>query len=416
MVLRTRQVPYDDTCGSLRAPGVGVFRMRSATNTWPAVLLAGSMATGAAVGEQPPREVEDREQYQEQLIELSCRDELDRPESWLDRTHAQMTQRLCEPAAWFDGFFGDPRSLEETPVGTFVRLRNALEWDQSEGWGYGLRVRANIELPRVSDRVRLLISRDEDLSGELREGPAADESDGQTRLGLRFIASERLRSQLDFDGTIRVSSSGLNPRLRARYRHVEGLSDTTLLRATQTVFWERSDGFGTTSRLDYEWLPDRDRLVRWSGEGTFSEASDGVDWRTSVVAFQQLDLRTALRAEAGMFGFTRPSFETEEYFVALRLRRQFARPWLFYEIQPEHAWPLDLETGRRRADWRLSFTLEIQFENQRSRERRMERYFGEDPRSLPADLMQKPIPVDAPGERGIDPVLQPDQPERERDP
>ena len=368
--------------------------------------LLGMLLSGMAAGDAPEAQVEDREAYQEELIDMSCRDELDRPESWLDRSHAYMSQRFCEPAAWFDGFFGDPRALEETPVGTFVRMRNALEWDQSEGWSYGLRVRANIELPRVSDRVRLLVSRDEDLSGELRDGPAADDGDDRTRLGLRFIASERARSQLDFDGTIRVSSGALNPRVRARYRYVQGLTDTTLVRATQTVFWERRDGLGTTSRLDYEWLPDRDRLIRWTGEGTYSEGSDGVDWRTSVIAFNQLDLRTALRSEIGVFGFTSPSFETEEYFVALRLRRQFARPWLFYEIQPEHAWPLDLETGQRGSDWRLTFTLEIQFENQRSREQRMRRYFGEEPERLPPELMLEPIPVEAPGEDGIDEVLE----------
>ena len=375
--------------------------------SWSVVLvIAGSLAGGVRSESSEDVYIEDREERQEQLMALHCRDDLDRPESWLDRSHAYMSQRLCEPAAWFDGFFGDPRALEETPVGTFIRMRNALEWDQSEGWSYGLRVRANLELPRVSDRVRLLVSRDEDLSGELRDGPTAAEGDDRTRLGLRFIATERARSQLDLDGTIRVSSGALNPRVRARYRYVHGLTDNTLARATQTVFWERADGLGTTSRLDWEWLPDRDRLVRWTGEGTFSEGSDGVDWRTSITAFRQLDLRTALRSEVGAFGYTSPQFDTEEYFVALRLRRQFARPWLFYEIQPERAWPLDLDTGKRGADWRLTFTLEIQFENQRSREQRMRRYFGEEPERLPAELMLEPIPVEAPGEDGIDDVLE----------
>ncbi len=351
-------------------------------------------------------EEEERRARQEALIELSCRDELDRPESWLDRSHSYLNQRLCEPAAWFDGFFGDSRSFEETPVGTFVRVRNALQWDQTEGWSYGLRVRANIMLPALSDRVRLLVSRDEDVSGEFRDGPAADDADDRTRLGLRFIASERIRSQLDFDGTVRVSGSGLNPRLRARYRYVQGLTPTTLGRATQTVFWERRDGFGTTSRVDWEWLPDRDRLVRWTGQGTVSEASDGVDWRTSVTAFQQLTPRTALRSEVGAFGFTSPSFKTEEYFVAFRYRRQFLRNWLFFELQPEHAWPLDLDTGQRRRDWRFTFTLEVQFENQRSREARLRQYLGDDAadhRHWPEDL---PIPVEAPGDRALDPVLE----------
>ena len=355
--------------------------------------------------EQQEGEEQQRQEVQEQLMVDSCRDELDRPESWLDRSHSYLSQRLCEPAAWFDGFFGDPRSFEETPVGTFVRLRNSLQWDETEGWSFGVRVRASVLLPRVSERVRLLITRDEDVSGDFRDGPAADDSDDRTRLGLRFIASEQARSQLDFDGTVRLTSGGLNPRVRGRYRYVQGLSANTLGRATQSVFWERSDGFGTTSRLDWEWLPDRDRLVRWTGQGTWSEASEGIDWRTSVTGFGQLSPRTAFRTEVGAFGYTRPQFDVEEYFVAFRYRRQFLRNWLFFEVQPEHAWPLDEDTGQRRRDWRMTFTLEVQFENQRSREERLREYLGRDPAPVDVITIDDPIPVDAPGDRHLDPVL-----------
>ncbi|MEE4296066.1 MAG: hypothetical protein V2J20_05555 [Wenzhouxiangella sp.] len=366
--------------------------------------------------ETPEPEVEDRQERQEQLIELHCRDDQDRPESWLDRSHAYMSQRLCEPAAWFDGFFGDPRALEETPVGTFIRLRNALQWDESEGWSLGVRVRANIELPRVSDRVRLLISRDDDLSGDLRDGPSVEDNDERTRLGLRFIASEQEQAQLDLDGTVRVSSGGLNPRIRGRYRYVTGLTATTLLRATQTAFWEREDGLGISSRLDWEWLPNRYRLIRLSARGTFSEESEGVDWRTSAIAYRQLDLRTALRTEIGAFGYTRPDFDVEEYFIAVRLRRQFARPWLFYEIQPEYAWPLDELTKERGSDWRLTLTLEIQFENKRSREQRMRRYWGENPENIDWDAAEDPIPVGPSGDSWFpEPAEHPDMDQEDRD-
>lgn len=363
-----------------------------------------AMADDERMSEQD-RERAAREQQQAMIAEMSCRDADDLPESWLDRSHSFLSQRLCEPAAWFDGFFGDPRSFEETPVGTFVRMRNSLQWDETDGWGAGVRVRANISLPRVSERVRLLVTRDDDLSGDFRDGPGVDDADDRTRLGLRFIASERARSQLDFDGTVRVTSGGLNPRLRARYRYVQGLTDNTLGRATQTVFWERADGFGTTSRLDWEWLPDRDRLIRWTGEGTVSEASDGIDWRSSVTAFQQLSPSRAVRTEVGAFGFTDPRFEVEEYFVAFRFRQQFLRNWLFYEIQPERAWPLDLETGQRRADWRLTLTLEVQFENQRSRDMRLREYLGDEEGAIERWDDDEPVPVEAPGDRALDPVL-----------
>ena len=302
-----------------------------------------------------------------------CRDDLGRPDSWLDRSHSYLTQRLCEPAAWFDGFFGDPRSLEETSVGTFFKLRNALQWDESKGWSYAARLRADLELPQISERLRLFVTRDEDVAGEFRDDPAVVDGDERTRLGLRFLISEDLQRRIDVDGTVRISQSGLDPRLRARYRYVQGLTDHTLMRATQSAFWERSEGFGLGSRLDYEWLPRAESLLRWTVEGTLSEASKGVDWRSRVVGFQQLDQRTAIRADVGAFGWTRPNFEVEEYFVSLRLRRQFLRRWLYFELQPEHAWPLDADGITRRSDWRFTFTLEIQFENAAARQAREQR-------------------------------------------
>lgn len=355
----------------------------------------------------------ERKSRQQRLMELSCRDDQGRPGSWLDLTHSYLNQRLCEPAAWFDGFFGDPRTLEENPVGNFIRFRNAARWDQAEGWQYRASVRANLILPRLSERVRLLVARDEDLEGDFPATNAFDDPENRTRLGLRYIASERARSRFDIDGTVRLSSGSLNPRLRARYRYVRALSDRTLGRFTQTAFWEREEGFGLTSRIDWEWLPDRNRLLRWSTRGTWSEESDGIDWRSGLVSFRQLDTRSAIRAEIGAYGYTEPTFETEEYFAAVRFRRQFLRHWLFYEIEPEHAWPLDPQTGERRSDWRITFTLEIQFENERSRQQRLRHYLGEKDRL--EEWQDEPIPVDAPGRRADDPLLE-DNDDPESDP
>lgn len=299
----------------------------------------------------------------EATIEAVCRTQT-AEDTWLDRSYSYLNEQLCAPAVWFDGFFGDPRSLEENPVNSFIRVRSALGWDQSEGTSGGLQVRANLVLPRLSDRVRLLISRDEDVSGAGLDGLGLDGDDNKTRLGLRFILGEGLQGLTDLDASVRVESGSLNPRISARYRALARPSEATLIRGTQTAFWERLDGFGTQSRIDFEWAPRIERLVRWTTRGTFSEASTGVDWNSVLIAYQQLDQRTAIRADVGAFGNTRPTFETEEYFVSLRLRRQFLRPWLFVEFQPEHAWPLDALTHKRRSDWRMTMTFEIQFENQ----------------------------------------------------
>jgi len=347
-------------------------RLRSA-------LLVALLALGPALpGAQEAGPADEQAPRDQAAAGTDCRDPEGRPESWLDRTHSYLSRKLCEPAAWFDGFFGTDRAYEETPVGSFFRVRNSLVWDETRDFGHELQLSANISLPRLSDRVRLLISRDESIEGDPDlEGIGRDPDDeDQTRIGLRLLLSEAGRTQFDVDGTIKVGSSGLNPRARGRVRHTRPLGVETLTRWTQTVFWERDEGLGTTSRADFEWLPSRLALVRLTGRGTVSEESDGIDWRTGLVGFRQLDRRTAIRSELGAFGFTDPGLEAEEWFVNFRFRRAFLRDWLFYELQPEHAWPRDERSGKRRADWRFILTLEIQFENPALDDHRIDHYRG----------------------------------------
>jgi hypothetical protein len=269
-------------------------------------------------------------------------------------------------------FFGDPRAFEETPVGTFFRFRNEVSWDEgTDDYRFRMRLAANLTLPRASDRLRLLVFRDEDVRGEFDDQSGLDASETQTRLGLRYLLREMEQSRFDLDATVRARWGRLNPIVQGRYRVVEALTHTTQARYTQLVFWEGDDGWATTSRVDLEWFPDRRSQLRWTGEGTFSETSSGVDWSTAVVGYHQLDRRRAISSAVGINGRTRPSPSTDEYFVNFRYRHNFLRNWLFYEIQPERAWPR-LEDGREGV-WRLVLRLEVQFENQPSRVERLER-------------------------------------------
>ena len=358
---------------ALVAPGAGAVALKDAPKARTTGALGGAIeARQDSDADHDTRHTDrDNDRHNDRHNDRNdpCADPNGR-DHWLDRSHSYLNERLCAPAVWFDGFFGDPRTLEETPVNTFFRVRSTLGWDETDSVGGGLQVKANIALPRLSERVRVLVSRDEDVSGEGLDAAGLDERDDKTRLGVRFILSDELVGLTDVDATVRVESGGLNPRVSTRYLMRYEVSDTTLIRGTQTAFWERLDGFGTRSRLDVELAPQFGRLLRWTSRGTVSEGSDGIDWKSVLIGYQQLDERTALRADVGAFGRTRPETLTEEYFVSARIRRQWLRPWLFVELRPEYAWPKDTINDRRGSDWRLKLTFEIQFENNPSSHRR----------------------------------------------
>jgi hypothetical protein len=258
-------------------------------------------------------------------------------------------------------------------------------------------------LPGASDKLRLLFSRDEDVRGEFEPYLPVEESDKQTRIGLRYNLSEEVMSRLDVDGTVKVSLDSLNPVGRVRYRQAKQFTESSFGRFTQIGFWEAEEGFGATTRVDWEWYRDYDKQLRLSTQGTWSEElSNGFDWRYSATGFRQLDPKTAIRTELGAFGWSDPSWETDEYFVNFRYRRSFLRPWLYYELQPEYAWMLDDERRQRNGDWRFIATLEIQFENAVSREEREQRalqrwfdWLARQPKNIFTGRKQTPQPEGA---------------------
>lgn len=294
--------------------------------------------------------------------DISCRDPENLPDNWLDQSHAYLNDVLCEPAAWFDGFFGDPRSEETTPVGTFFRWRNQVRWDEREGTDFRSRLYGNVRLPHASRKLRLLISRDSDPAGaDPEDDRVSPGQQDRTEIGLRYIVRSKARSEFNVDAGVR---GGLPPKFfaRARYIFTRPLTDSSLARLTETAFWRSDDdGFGLDNRLDWEWLFDPLTLVRWTGAATISQDTDGVDWETRLTGFHQLSDHSAIRLETGVNGYTSPS-EVDEYYVNFRYRSTFLRPWLYYELQPEIAWPL-YDDGNRELTTRFIFTLEIQFEN-----------------------------------------------------
>ncbi len=305
-----------------------------------------------------------------------CKGVLPRSPIWLDHTHDVLSTNVCATAVWFDRFFSDVRDEEEN-ADRFIRLVNSFEWVENEGIDFRLKVRARIELPRFKkfgQSLSLIFTgEDEDeVNNVFPEAEQIIEDNPTTRsetrdkrsLSLLWDVKNDSRSAFSIGTSIRLRSR-LQPLLNLRYRYTHGIDSDHLIRATQNVFWEQDEGFGERTRLDYEMLLKPESLLRWSASGMYSEKSEGFEWGLGASLFRHLSPKSSVSFDWTTTGDTRPSSEINQHRLGLRYRRNFYRPWLFFEIEPAAFWPIEDDL---RLNWGIAFRLEVQLGRKRQSE------------------------------------------------
>lgn len=285
-------------------------------------------------------------------------DTYDYEKSWYDETQIYVNSRFCEPALWFDNFFGSDRVFAEGPAGTYIRWRNDFTYDEEEYFDFSTDLAFSVELPGLENRLRLTFESGEDE--DLRDiDPESQET--TSALGLQLNVTENVRSKFN----INIS---LSPSIRLRYRYTYPVFESVTLRFTQEV--QRKEAVHSArTRFDIEKLFKNQLFFRSSSEGEVSEEFDGVDWLQAFILYQRLDKKTSLSYESSASGITEPNTLATNYRLAVRFRKNFHRKWLFYEIAPEMTWPVTYDEEReevvkdRRSKWLIFFRFEVHFGN-----------------------------------------------------
>ena len=288
--------------------------------------------------------------------------------SWYDETQVYVNSSFCEPALWFDNFFGSDRIFNEGAAGTYIRWRNDFTYDEEEYFEFKTNLSFSIELPGMENRLRLTFESDEDEA--LRDISPDQESTTNT-LGLQLDVKQNERSKFNV-------SISLSPRIRLRYRYTYPASESITLRLTQELQREQAINSARTL-IDFEKLFKNQLFFRSSSEGKLSEEFDGVDWLQAFVLYQRINKKTSLSYEGSASGVTEPLVLATNYRLGVRFRKNFHRKWLFYELAPEFTWPVTFDEERqeitedRHSKWLIFFRLEVHFGN--ATKKRYEDYF-----------------------------------------
>jgi len=290
-------------------------------------------------------------------------------DTWLDQVHGFVQDNTCEPAVWFDTFFVKDHVLLDLRPGMLITFRNSARWTESQAVVYIRDLHFEWELPqwkKLLKKSKLYFeSRSAADKYTTQPGqpvqPAVDRTTGARKpiIGLRADLYTRLRSLVSIDSGIKIGVHS-DAHVRMRYQYVNPFGEVYLLRFSEIAMWQAIEHFSNTVQLDLERKLTTFSLVRWGNNVTYLEGTPGVTWNTGISFFTQLTPKSAISYDTSIWGVNSPHWVTQNYRVGSLYRRNFYRPWLFFEFAPEVTWPKDV-SGHRNSTYAFMTTLEIQF-------------------------------------------------------
>ncbi len=333
-----------------------------------AILLSAILAAGCAGRQKPataPSEAPPPAEIPEASLRELCR-EGPVEEGVLDNSRRLLAETFCGATLWFDGLFGEPDIENARAVSGRVELSTI--YTEAYGNEPRARLRLKYDLPNLDKRVNLFLGRDDRddfVQGRqkgfaIRSSVFGVETQDRWLAGLGYSPPGRWQERLDFRVGARVSSAP-EAFVQGRLRRNVFVGEQAVWRLREVVFYENRDGFGSTSSADFDYVLRRTLLFRWGTVGTVSEVTDGLDWRSATLLYQNLGSRSALAYELFLRGSTGAEIGVREYGARTVYRRPLTRDWLYGEIIGGYTWPRESLDEQREGSALIGFGLELLF-------------------------------------------------------
>ncbi|MES0874480.1 hypothetical protein [Sinimarinibacterium thermocellulolyticum] len=285
----------------------------------------------------------------------------------VDETQSLLEETGCRAALWLDGLFGGEARIESAQK-TNGYVETSVAYTEFNGFDSRTRLRVRFELPNLRQRVSAFFGRDDEddfirdrteAFGLRSQFPRlADRDEWLAGLGYALPSSERLQTDL------KVGAAGLRePRAFVRMRlHYNAWSDDeNLVYIRATPFWQTRDGVGLTMGVDYNHVVAPSLLLRVTEVGTISQSTQGVDWLSAVILYQNLREERAIAYQIFARGETDAPEPLFEYGGRAIYRHPLIRAKLYGELVLGYAWPRDDPELAREGSYEIGLGLELPF-------------------------------------------------------
>jgi len=297
-----------------------------------------------------------------------CAQPQPRDETMLEKVRRNLTLTACASSAWLDSLFGDQIRYDEYRATNGSVSAGAL-WSRYDGFDPRLRFRVRLQLPQWNEGLAAFAGRVgeenfiSDTESDFEALPTRQFGtleDDSILLGLGYSNPHRTGNDFDVGVGVRLDLP-LDPYVRARYEVVRAFADHYVFNAREAVFWQNSEGFGTTTRINIDRAINERLLLRWGNVGKYTEETNGLEWYSQLTLFQRVNDRMGFAWQGQIEGQTDNPVPLTRYAARLIVRRQMTPEWLFLELRAGVGWPRFKLDEPRVASPELGVAFEMQF-------------------------------------------------------
>lgn len=280
-----------------------------------------------------------------------------------DKTKAS----LCHMVKGIDSWFGDEYDFDAHSFTGKVIV--GFRQDEETGFDPKLRIRLKTSLPNLNKKLKAFIGRtDEDAFISDSEFQGIDESSNDLKdndtswlIGLGY--KNPRKKGFDKSVGLKIKSGKIKPYAKIRYRQPISITDGQPARLTQTFFWKKDEGLGSTSNLQYSYkLSDR-KLLSSNLAATYRK--DTLMWNTgaSITLYENIRDNRSIAYSAYIEGEHGENslVDVPEYGVSINYRKPFLRPWLMLNTSLENRWSHSRNEDEKKHYAKLGVQLEMSF-------------------------------------------------------
>ena len=276
-------------------------------------------------------------------------------EAAIDRLHPVASDAVQDTVSAIDGFFVTDDYATFDDDRTRVRLRLNLDYLEDHGWDVSPKVKLNLVLPGLGNRLRLVVN-DGDEGGDENAAPVDDE---ENDVALRWIGKQSKALSLAFDLGLRIKSSDLDPFVRLNAGLKYPLSEDWLGQTSNRIYYYSKTELRNDLRQYFDRPINEDLLFRARTRIQYFQEKDyNPKLEQKFSLFHTIADRSALAYEALWRSEAAEDspFDDDEILVPaqrhyqkvalqLRYRRSFLRDWLFFEVWPIVGWSEERDWG-----------------------------------------------------------------------